>query len=229
MMRHLALFARDFFHRFARVRRDHLMQVEHEIGAANERLRQIHRVIHHGHDHEMILVPDPMFGDRRAVAAGNAVAPDPADLQMRGGDGQDVAVPFPGRESLPGVRSILGWMRPAVHIDGALRRLPGNVGVPRHDLLRRRVHFFRDAQIRRPADAVIGRVRLALMLREREQVGIPDVAAHASRVVDRQPQIVADLGAGNALRLVLMKERIPLARQIDLRERRNSQRRCEHK
>ena len=140
-------------------------------------------------------MPDPMLGQRRSVAARDAVPPDPADLEMRGGDGENVAVPLACRESLPGVRRVFRRMRPAIHIDGSLGSLPGAVRVPRDDLLRGRIHFLPDPHIERSARRVVGRMRLALMLGQREDFGVPAVPAHASRVGDRKPQIVADFGA----------------------------------
>ena len=56
----------------------------------------------------------------RLVAARHAVAADPAHLQVRGRDGEHVAVPLAGRESLPGVRRVFRRMRTAVHPDRAL-------------------------------------------------------------------------------------------------------------
>ena len=106
-----------------------------------------------------------------------------------------VAVPFAGGKSLPGVRGVGRRMRTAVHPDGALGRLPGNVGVIGDQLLRVAVHFLPDAQVGGSAPGVVGRVRAALILGQREQRRIPAIAAQARRVVDRQSEIVADIRA----------------------------------
>src|SRR5580765_2690374 len=57
-------------------------------------------------------------------------------------------------------------------------------------------------------------MRLALMLRQREDGRIPRVAVLARRVVNRQAQVVADVRPGNALGLILVKPRRPFAGEI---------------
>src|SRR3954465_13708103 len=96
-------------------------------------------------------------------------------------------------------------MRSSIHIDRSLRRLPGTVRVPGDDLLRECVDFLPDPYIERPARTVIGRMRFALMLRQREDLRVPAFSAHAGRRSDRKAQVIADLGSWNALRLILMK------------------------
>ena len=83
--------------------------------------------------------------------------------------------------------------------------------MPRDDLLRRRIDFLPDPHIERPARSVVGRMRLALMLRQRENIGVPRGGAQASRVGNGKPQIVADFGTRNAFRLILVKHVVPLA------------------
>jgi hypothetical protein len=74
---------------------------------------------------------------------------------------------------------------------------------------RRLVDFVRDAEIADAAEAVDRRVRFALVLRQRQQRGVPAVGAQARRVVDRQAGIVAHVRAGDALDLVLVEDRRP--------------------
>src|SRR4030095_15015964 len=74
-----------------------------------------------------------------------------------------------------------------------------------------------DAQVADAAEAVGGGVRNARVLLHRQDTGVPRFAAQAHRVVDRQAEVVADLRAGHALDLVLVHDRRPDARQIDLR------------
>src|SRR6185295_16298915 len=57
---------------------------------------------------------------------------------------------------------------------------------------------------------------LGLMLAEREDRGIPAVGLETSRVVDRQPGIIAELGTRNTVRLILVIERAPFARDVAL-------------
>src|SRR5215469_15723017 len=63
-------------------------------------------------------------------------------------------------------------------------------------------------------------MRLRLVLAQRQDRRVPAVSLQAGGVVDRQPEVVAELGTGNAVLLILVVARGPLAREIDLRERR---------
>ena len=83
--------------------------------------------------------------------------------------------------------------------------------MPSDELLGIVIHFLRNAQIRGSADAVVGGVRLALMLGHGKQRSIPDLASHARRVVDGNPKIVADFRTWNALGLIFGEKRIPFA------------------
>ena len=167
-----------------------------------------------------VAMPEQMFGDGGILTARDSIAPDPAFLQMRGGDGQNVAIPLSGGKSLPGVRGFSRRMRTAIHPDGSLGRLPGNVRVIGDQLLRVAVHFLPDAQVRRTAPGVIGRMRAALILGQREQGRIPAIAPQARGVVDGQPEIIADIGPRDALQKIFVKLGRPLARRIHLRESR---------
>ena len=87
--------------------------------------------------------------------------------------------------------------------------------------LRRVVDVERDAQVADAAEPVGGRMRLALVLGQRQQRRVPAVGAQPRGVVDRQAGVVADLGARHALDLVFVKDRRPHATQIDLRRGRS--------
>ena len=76
-----------------------------------------------------------------------------------------------------------------------------------------------DAKVADAAEAVGRRMRLALMLREREQRGVPAVGPHPHRVVDGKAGVVADVGTGNPFDLVFVEDRRPHPCQIHLRER----------
>ena len=195
MIRHGSSWTRHFDYRFARIGSDLLVGVVKKIGGADERLGQVVRIVDDHHHGQMVAVPEQMFGSGGVLAARDPIAADPAFLEMRGGDGQHVAVPFAGRESLPGVGGVGGRMRTAIHPNGSLRRLPGNVGVIGDQLLGVAVHFLPDAQVGGAAPGVIGRMRAALILGQRQQRRVPAIAAQARRVVDRQPEIVADIRA----------------------------------
>ena len=156
----------------------------------------------------------------RAIAARQPVAADPAFFQMRGGDGQNVAFPFPGGEALRGVQRVLGRMRTAIHPDGALR-------APREMMRcgsRSAVceSLSNSSQMRMPAKLgdVIGRVDAALILGQRDERCVPSVGAVAGGVVDWDAQVIAQLRAGQAFGLVFVEdlEIVPDAAEIDLAE-----------
>ena len=84
--------------------------------------------------------------------------------------------------------------------------------VPRDDLLRGCIYFLPNPHVERSARPVVGWMRLALMLGQRENFRVPGGGSHARRVGDREPEVVADFGAGNAFRLVLVEHGIPFAR-----------------
>jgi hypothetical protein len=194
------------------------VQVHFEVRRAEERFGEVDGVVDDADQRERVAVADPVLGECCAVAAGDAVAADPADFEVRGGDYENVALPFARRETLPGMWRVGAGMWPSVHPDSALRSLPGDVGVPGDDLLRGGVDFLPDAEVGRAARAVVGRVRLALMFRQRQQGGVPGISAHAGFGGDGQAQVVADFGAGDALRLVFVEARGPLASEVKLGE-----------
>ena len=164
-----------------------------------------------------------MFCQGCAIAAWNAVAANPAGLEMRRRDSQRVAFPFPRREPLPGVSCVIGRMLAAIHPDRSLRRLPGNVRVECDDLLRIFVDFFRDPEICRPSGRVVRRVRLALMLGQRQQGCIPTIAPEPRCIIDRQAKVIPDLRTRDALRLIFVESRRPFTGRIDLRKGRHTQ------
>ena len=61
-------------------------------------------------------------------------------------------------------------------------------------------------------------MRLRLVLAQREDRRVPAVGLQPRRIVDWKPQVVAELGPGNAMLLVLMVSSRPFAREIDLGE-----------
>src|ERR1700688_2997711 len=113
----------------------------------------------------MVAMPDKMLGERGLIAFGQSVAPDPALLDMSGGDGEDVAIPLPGGESHPGVRRIRRGMRAAIHPDGAVLFIGTDVLLDGDDMLGLRVFFVPDSQLERATIDVGSNVHLTLMLR----------------------------------------------------------------
>jgi len=71
-------------------------------------------------------------------------------------------------------------------------------------------------------------VRLGLVLAQRQDRGVPAVGLEAPGVVDRQPGIVAEFGTWDAVRLVFVIERGPLASEIALSVRRSAGQYSEH-
>ena len=68
----------------------------------------------------------------------------------------------------------------------------------------------------RPRIAVVGGVLAALILADRgDAIGVVAVRAQARRVVDRQPEVVAQLRTGKPLGTILVIDRRPLAGEID--------------
>src|SRR6185369_392710 len=94
-----------------------LREVLAPVRAPDERLLEVNRIVDDADDGQDVAVPDDVFGDRRAIAGGHAVALDPAGLYVGGDHGQHRAVPAPGGETRPGVGVVLGRMRTAVHPD----------------------------------------------------------------------------------------------------------------
>lgn len=81
------------------------------------------------------------------------------------------------------------------------------------------VNFLADAKLSRASRRIIRRVRLALMLRDREQRGIPCIAAKPGGVGDGKAEIVADFRAGAAFGLVFVIAGRPFSRRVGLSRR----------
>ena len=87
------------------------MQIQLEILGLDQGFGEIGRVFE---DHDVgqnIAVADEVFGHGGLVAHHHAVAAHPAGFDVRRLDGENVAVPFTGGESHPGVGSVGGRMR----------------------------------------------------------------------------------------------------------------------
>jgi hypothetical protein len=215
--------ALDLDRRDARERAQLKARICHPVRRANERLGEIHRVLDDGDQGQILAMADEVLHESGLLAPRNAVAPKPALLEMSGGHLEHVAFPLTGREALPRVLRVGGWTRTSVHVDHALRQHPHHRGVPRDYILRYGIHCARNPHAGRTAGGVVGRMRLALPLQHRPFARVPRIGSQTCGVVDRQSQVVADLGAGAALRKVFVESLSPAARELDVRESRGAQ------
>src|SRR5579872_3212214 len=85
---------------------DVLPRIEDPAGGADEGLLEINRIRHDRHDRQQIAVPEEMLRHRRAIGVRDAVALNPADLEMRRLDLERVADPAAEREAGPRVRGV---------------------------------------------------------------------------------------------------------------------------
>src|SRR5215831_8951144 len=104
-----------FFDALTRIRRDLAGHTEYVVAGADHRFRQVRGVLNHRHPRHSVAVPDEVLGNHGAVAAGDAVAANPALLEMVGGDSQDIALPLTRRKAHGSVWSIIGRVWPPVH------------------------------------------------------------------------------------------------------------------
>ena len=111
-------------------------------------------------------------------------------LQMSRGDRQLIAFPFARGEPLPGVRRVLGGVRPAIHPDDSFLSLPFGVFVPCDHLLCDRIDFLPDtngADVRK----IIRRQRIALLLGQRINGGVPTAGSQAPCGTQRNTLVLA--------------------------------------
>ena len=126
------------------------------------------------------------------------------------------------REAAPRVRRVLGRMRAAVHIDRSVRRAQP-LGLERDDLPRRGIDFLPDAQVRRAALDVGGRVRPALPFGQRLDRRVPDLGAANRFARQRDADVLAEM---RVVDVVLRQHDGPFAGEVHLRARRCRSRRC---
>src|SRR4051794_11583209 len=154
------------------------------------------------------------------------IAPKQADtlvrgcLQMRRFDRQYVVIPFTGRETLPGVRRILGRVWAPVHPNDALLRLPLRVLVPGDHLLRCRIDLGPDPDCTDVGEIVRWK-RVALLLGKSIDGCIPALRAHSAGRAERNALIFTQIGAGPTPGLILLNPNSPESAQIHLGERWN--------
>lgn len=180
-------------------RRQGIAGIQVPVFGADERLGEIDGILHGRDDGEEIAVADEIFGKRGLVAAREPVAAEPALFQIRGGDLELVAFPFPDGETVPGLGGVGRWLGPVVHIDRARRAVGKGFDVPGKHGIGERIKLRPDAQAAGSARGVVGRVRLALVLLLVPLFGGPAVGAEARGVVDGQAGVIADEGVGGVV------------------------------
>ena len=216
MMRHPALGTRDQLAWDAVVRREVHVLIQDPVVTANEWLREIYRIVHDASHDEVLMVAHVVFRHDRFIAAREAILPEVALFEVGHGHLEHVRYPFPGGKTLPHVRCVLGWMRPAIHVNDALGGVVLHYGVPSGDGQGERIGVRIDAQV---GGAVVRRVLFALMLDHVGHLCVPRVCPQAICIIDRYSSVVTDLGTGCSFRLIFLLQHGPLAGQIQLSRR----------
>ncbi len=206
-------------HGLARPRRHLPLWVVREVGGADERFGQIHRVVGNGGDRKHVAVAHDMRGCMSEIATRYAVQSQPVLFQMGRLHDQRVAFPMSGRESRPGVARVFRRMRTAVHPDGLFGSVSRQVRVIGDDFLRLLVDLFPDPEVRRATPAVVRAVGTTLVLGELHHGSIPTLGAQLPRGVDGIAQMLADIGARKTLGTILIEARPPIAGGVDLCQR----------
>ena len=139
-----------------------------EVGAADLRLGEVHRIGDHRGMRQVIAVAHEELDHRRLIALGQAVSPQPALLEMRRLDFERLSDETSGREAHPRVRRPRRRMRTAVHPDGAVSFERLVVPVNRDQPLRMGIAFFPRARVADRSNRVRRHVAVALMMTERD-------------------------------------------------------------
>ena len=217
MMRHVALLpAGHLVHDVELGASDLLTGIQHPVRAADKRLLEVDRIVHDRDDRQVVAMTNETLGHRRQVAVRDAVALQPAGLQMRREDCELFAVPSPGREAGPRMGHVCGRMRPAVEPDQARRLTKRSIQLVADRLLGDGIEFPSDSDVGGPTQRIRRRMRLGLMLAKRENRGVPAVGFQATGVVERKTGVVAELRSWNAVGLILVIQRRPLAPHVPL-------------
>src|ERR1043166_1587663 len=161
--------------------------VEDEVLRLDQRLGHVDRVPRVGDVREEVAVTEEMLRQRRLVALGQTVAPDPALLDMCRVDREHVAFELAGREAFPRMRGELRRMRTAVHPDRPRLLVRADVVLDGDEDLRVRIALFPNPQLQRTTIDVRGDMHLTLMLGERQPRWVPAEGPLTRAVVNRQP------------------------------------------
>src|SRR6266850_1563112 len=163
---------------------------------------------------EKVAMPEIVLRQGCLIAFRQAVAPNPALLDMRCVYSERIAFPVSCRETHEGVRRFFGRVWTAVHPDGPPLFVRADVLLDCNQTLRLRILFFPDPQIQRPTINVGNDVNAALMLRNRQPACVPAQGELACAVRDRKTGVVDELRSGTAFRLVFMNDGLPISREV---------------
>src|SRR3989442_6826418 len=122
VMQH-TLLLEPFVGRGARMRGNEGVDRQTVLGAANERRRQVDRVVNDVDPRQVITATDPPRRHLCFVADHGTVAADGVFLPVRGGGSAAVAIPPGPGKAAPRVRRFLRRILTAVEIHGPIRRL----------------------------------------------------------------------------------------------------------
>ena len=197
-------------------------RLAHEVVAADLRLAEEHGIVGHGDVGHAVAVAQEEIRHGRLVAAGQAVAPHPPLLDVRGLHHQRVAHEPTGGEAAGGMRRP-GWrVRSAVHPHRPepFRRLA--VDVDGDQPLRPRVTVLPDPEVAGRAHLVRRDISLALVVAQRHPGRVVGQRPQPAGFVQREAAVIGDLVPGAALVGVFVQDARPVAGQIDDRRRRRA-------
>ena len=170
IVRHLVLFLiRNLHHVFAGIQPvlPRLNQ-QVEILALNQRFGEVNRIAGDADVRQVVAMPDEMLHQSRLIAFRQPIPSNPTLLDVRRIYSQDIAFPFAGGETHPGVRGVFGGMRPVIQPNGPSLFVRADVILDRDRSLRLRIALLPNVQVQRPAINVRSHVHLALMLGQRQ-------------------------------------------------------------
>ena len=154
-------------------------------------------------------------GRRRSVALNHTL------LHVRRRHDELTVLPDTGREPVPGVLRVVGWMRAPVHPDDAVRAAEAARHRVGDERLRHRIENLQNPEVRPgAAHQVLHRVRLRLAFRLRENRRVPGLRLLTIGVVQRQARVVAQFGARRPMWLILVDHHRPVAGDVGPNNRR---------
>ena len=143
--------------------------------------------------------------------------PAPTPTQGRVPSHEDVAVPGASRETAPGMRGALRWVRSTVHPDRRFLLLHVDMTVVGHDPLSRAIDLGPEVQLRQhPLERKVPRVRAAHPFGDVEVFRRPAIASPSIALTNGKPRGVADDPAP----VLVAGERPPRAGKVHLGESR---------
>ena len=179
-------------------------------------LGQIDRIVHEHRHRQHVPVPPEVCCDGRPVAAGRPIAPHVTNLQVRGRGNQLVAIPHAGGETCLIVRRAFRRPRPPVHPDRHRRAsFPGADHPGLHPAGHGVGHGPHPQAEGSGRDVPLG-LEPADALGLRDHRLVEPQRFRAARFVERQTGPVGGVGTSAALQRVLVVDRHPRSRQIDL-------------